>query len=178
VSDDDGRIKPYIRGRDEDKKLRLISRRFVQDDQFTASLIRDNREFIIYLSKRTPDVQQPSGTTSLRFNHNNQSYTINLSTLYGIASLDNRLFQQDGTVLFQYHHLDLDLNPDGLPRDRQKFYRQLVYMLYLLRNNIVHGGSAAFFQRKTELTTGAMRLLNSLVQYLLNHPELLQQDRP
>ena len=177
VSPDDGTIKPYIHGRNDDKKLRFISRRFMQDYQFTASLIRDNEEFITYLSQRTPDVQQPPGTTLLRFNHVNQSYTLDLSTLHGIASLDNRLFLQDGSVLFQYHHLDMDLNPDGLPRDKPKFYRQLVFMLYQLRNNIVHGGSASFFMHKTELTIGAMRLLNSLVQILIfNHPELLQQD--
>ena len=88
----------------------------------------------------------------------------------------NRLFLENGKVLFQYHCLDLDLAQDNLPKDRRNFFLQLLYMLYQLRNNIVHGGSAAFFMQKTDLTVGALRLLDALVQYLFHHSELLQQD--
>lgn len=176
VSSNEGVINLYIRGRDEATKLRFISRQFAQDDQFAASLIRENSQFIIYLSQRIPDVWQPPGITSLHFNHNDQNYTLDLSTLHGIASLDNRLFLQDGTVLFQYHHLDYDLNSDDLPRDLGKFYRQLIFILYQLRNNIVHGGSASFFMEKNDLSQGAMRLLNSLILYLFDHPDLLHQN--
>jgi hypothetical protein len=177
VSIDDGKIKPYIRGRNEDTKLRFISRCFAHDDQFTSSLIQENRRFITRLSHRTPEVQQPLGTTSIQFEHNNLSYTLDLSNLHGIASLDNRVLLHNGMTLFQYFHLDLCLNPDCVPTDRPKFYRQLVFMLYQLRNNIVHGGSAAFFMNKTELSIGALRVLNSLIQYLFNHEELLGQNK-
>ncbi len=173
---DDGITKPNIRGRSEDAKLRFISRRFAEDDQFTTELLRDNRGFIKYLSTRTPEVQQPTGTTAIQYEYEGQRYTCDLANLHGIASIDNRCFLPNGEVLFQYHHLDLDLDANGFPIDRQKFYRQLIFMLYQLRNNIVHGGSATFFMHKTRLSIGAIRLLNSLVQYLFNHPERLQQD--
>lgn len=174
---DDGKVKPYIRGRDEDKKLRFISRCFIKDDPFTASLVRDNREFITYLSQRRPEVQQPEGMASIQFEHAGKCYKLDLSNLHGIASLDNRLFLKNREVLYQYHHLDLEFCSEGLPKDRQKFYRQLLYMLYQLRNNIVHGGSASFFMHKTKLTGGAIKLLDTLVQYLFRHTELLQQEK-
>jgi len=174
--DDDGFIKPYIRGRDEDTKLRYISRRIAQDAQFTNSVLREHREFITHLAQRTPEVRQPPGTQSIQFEHDGQSYTLELSELRGIASLDNRVILDNGAVLFQYHHLELEVDGNNLPKDRQKFFRQLVFMLYQLRNNIVHGGSAAFFMRKTELTIGAIKLLVTFVRYLLDHPELLQPD--
>ncbi len=176
VSSDVGVIKPYIRGRDDDKKLRLISRKLSQDPGFVASLIRDHIEFITHLSQRTPEVTQPPHTTTIQFEHEHQTYTLNLSDLHGIASIDNRVFLEDGKVLFQYHHLDLDLSTDNLPRDGRKFILQLFYMLYQLRNNIVHGGSAAYFMQKTTLSTGAIRLLDAIVWQLLDHPELLEQD--
>jgi hypothetical protein len=96
--------------------------------------------------------------------------------LHGIASIDNRLVLDDGTVLFQYQHLDLNLNKDNFPNDCRKLFRQLIFVLYQLRNNIVHGGSAAYFMQKTELSTGAIRLLDDIVWYILGHPELLEQD--
>lgn len=176
-SDDDGKIKPYIRGRDDDKKLRLIARKLSPDTQFVTSILRDHLEFITHLAQRTPEVQQPPNTTTIRFEHEHQSYTLNLSDLHGIASIDNRLFLEDGKVLFQYHHLDLDLTRENLPKNRRKFFLQLLYMLYQLRNNIVHGGSAAYFMQKTYLSAGAISLLDAIVQHLLDQPELLEQDR-
>lgn len=176
ISSDDGRIKPYIRGRDEDIKLRFISRKLAHDRQFVAGIMRDHKEFITYLAQRTPEVQQPPNTYSIQFLYEDQNYVLDLSNLHGIASLDNRVFLQNGAVLFQYHHLDLELDGDNLPHDRPKFLRQLLFMLYQLRNNIVHGGSAAFFMQKTDLSIGAMKLLESVVQHLFDHPEFLQQD--
>lgn len=176
VSTDDGITKPYIRGRDDDKKLRFISRKLSRDTQFVTSIFRDHLDFITHLAQRTPEVQQPPNTTTIQFEHEHQSYTLNLSDLHGIASIDNRLFLENGKVLFQYHCLDLDLAQDNLPKDRRNFILQLLYMLYQLRNNIVHGGSAAYFMQKTHLSIGAIRLLDAIVRHLLDHPELLEQD--
>ena len=176
VSVDDGKTKPYIRGRDDDKKLRFISRSISKDTELVTSIFHNHFEFINHLAQRRPEVHQPSGVTSIIFEHSGQSYTLNLSDLYGIASIDNCLFLEDGSVLFQYHHLELNLNKDNLPKDPQKFFRQLMFTLYQLRNNIVHGGSAAFFMQKTELSVGAMRLLDQIFRHILDHPELLEQD--
>jgi hypothetical protein len=176
VSSDDGKTKPYIHGRNEDKKLRFISRSISKDTALVSSIMHDHFEFINLLAQRRPEVHQPLGVTSLNFEHGGQSYSLDLSNLQGIASIDNRLLLEDGSVLFQYHHLELNLNKEDLPKDRQKFFRQLIFMLYQLRNNIVHGGSAAFFMRKTELSTGAIRLLDAIVRHILVHPELLEQD--
>ncbi len=176
VSLDDGKTKPYIRGRDDDKKLRFISRSISKDTELVASIFQNHIEFINRLAQRRPEVHQPSGVTSINFEHNGQNYSLNLSGLHGIASIDNRLFLGDGSVLFQYHHLELNLNKDNLPKDRQKFFRQLIFVLYQLRNNIVHGGSAAFFMHKTELSIGAMRLLDHIVRHIFDHSELLEQD--
>lgn len=176
VSVDDGKTKPYIRGRDDDKKLRFISRSISKDMELVTSIFRNHFEFINHLAQRRPEVHQPSGIASINFEHNGQSYALDLSDLHGIASIDNRLFLESGSVLFQYHHLELILNKNNLPKDRQKFFRQLIFILYQLRNNIVHGGSAAFFMQKTELSIGAMRLLDEIVRYLMEHPKLLEQD--
>lgn len=176
VSSNDGKIKPYIRGRDDDKKLRFIARKLAQDTQYITSVLRDHIEFITHLANRVPEVQQPTNTTTIQFEHEHQSYMLNLSDLHGIASIDNRVFLEDGKVLFQYHHLDLDLSRENLPKDRRKFFLQLLYMLYQLRNNIVHGGSAAYFMQKTYLSIGAISLLDTIVQHLFEHPELLEQD--
>jgi len=175
-TDDDGQVKPYIRGRNEDKKLRFVSSRLSQDPNFVASILQDKREFITYLAQRPPEIQQPQGTQEIEFEFENESYTIDLSELRGIGSLDNRILLDNGTILFQYHHLDLDLNQDGTPRNPHKFFKQLIYMLYQLRNNIVHGGSAAFFMRKTELTIGAMSLLESFCERIFKHHDLLEQE--
>lgn len=176
VSSDDGKTKPYIHGRNDDKKLRFISRSISKDISLVTTIMQDHFEFINLLTQRKPEVHQPSGVTSIDFEHDGQSYTLDLTDLHGIASIDNRLFLKNGSVLFQYHHIELNLNKDNLPKDRQKFFRQLLYILYQLRNNIVHGGSAAFFMRKTQLSIGAIRLLDDIVRHLLDHPELLEQD--
>ncbi len=176
VNNDDGMIKPVIRGGSEDDKLRFISRRLAQQNQLIANIFRDHSEFITYLGRRTPEVQQPPHTQSVQFQHDGDDYSIDLSKLHGIASIDSRVFLNDGTVLFQYHSLELVLDDDHLPRDKQKFFRQLIYVLYQLRNNIVHGGSAAFFMRKTELSIGAIGLLDDIVRHLFNNPELLEQN--
>jgi len=42
------------------------------------------------------------------------AYTLDLSTLHGIASLDNRLVRENGSVLFQYHHLGYDLDSNAV----------------------------------------------------------------
>lgn len=176
VSIEDNKTKPKIRGRDDEKKLRFIARSISKDTELVTSIVHDHFEFINFLVQRNPEVYQPSGVTSINFEHNGQSYTLDLSNLYGIASIDNRLFLKNGSVLFQYHYIELDLDTDNLPKDRPKFFRQLIFVLYQLRNNIVHGGSAAFFMRKTELSIGAIRLLDDIVRHILDHPELLEQD--
>jgi hypothetical protein len=176
VSIDDGQLIPIIRGRDENTKLCFISRKLSQDRQFVAEIMSYHREFITHLAQRPPDVHQPPNVRSIQFQHEDQSYVFDLSELYGIASLDNRIFLQNGTVLFQYRHLDLELDEDNSPHDRAKFFRQLIFMLYQLRNNIVHGGSAAFFMMKTELTISAIGLLESIVQHLFGHTEILQPE--
>jgi len=176
VKEESGVIKPYIRGRGEDDKIGFISKQLGQDEKFVAAIIGNHFEFITHLAHRTPEVQQPPNTKSIQFAHDGQSYTLDLSKLHGIASLDNRVFLDDRKALFQYHHLELDLNNGNLPKDKEKFCQQLIYMLYQLRNNIVHGGSAAFFMQKTELTIGAMSLLDDIVQYLFANPQLLLQD--
>ena len=176
VNNDNGIIKPYIRGRGEEDKLRFIARQLAQDDQFSAAIVHHHLDFIVHLAQRTPEVQQPPNTRVVEFVFDGNSFLLDLSQLHGLASLDNRVFLDNQTVLFQYHHLELDLDGNNLPRDRNKFFRQLIFMLYQLRNNIVHGGSAAFFMKKTQLSVGAIRLLNDIVHQLLDHPSLLEQD--
>lgn len=176
VSEDEGKPNPNIRGQKEKEKLVFISKSISKDKKLVASIFQNHIEFIKHLAQRRPEVHQPPGVTSINFEHNGQNYSLNLSGLYGIASIDNRLFLDDGSVLFQYHHLELNLNKDKLPKDPQKFFKQLIFMLYQLRNNIVHGGSAAFFMQKTELSSGAISLLDDIVRHLLDHPELLEQD--
>jgi hypothetical protein len=176
VSTDDERIKPYMRGRNEDKKIRFVARQLSQDADFVTLVMQGNKEFIEYLAERLPEVEQPSGTEEIQFEFEKKTYIIDLNELHGLGSLDNRIILANGEVLFQYYSLDLDLDQDGIPTNSQNFLLQLIFMLYQLRNNIVHGGAAAFFSHKTELTIGAMQLLQSICRYLFDHPNLLEQE--
>jgi len=171
------KIKPVIYGSHERDKLTHISKIISKNIDFVHDLISRNRAFITLLSRRRPVVEQPEGITTIDFTHNTQAYKIDLSQIWGIASLDNRKIQEDGTVLFQYASLDSELNPETLiPEDPKIFTDQIIFMLYQLRNNIVHGGSTAFFMEKTRLSSGAIHILNDLVRYLLDQPQLLQQE--
>lgn len=176
VSVIDGKIIPKIFGRKEGKKLSSISKCFANNEEFTTILVENHKNFIKHLSLRTPQVQQPENTTSIRFECEGHDYTIDLTHLHGIASLDNRVILNNGEVLFQYYFLDFRYEQNILPIEPQKFYKQLVFMLYQLRNNIVHGGSAAFFMDKKELSEGAIGILDSLIQYLFSHPDSLELD--
>jgi len=176
VSVVEGKVKPYIRGRSEDDKLRFISRQLAQDKQIVTIVMQNHREFIDYLAQRFPQVRQPPDTTVIKFEYDSQPYMLDLSNLHGIASIDNRIFLENDSVLFQYHHLDLVLDKENLPADRANFFRQIVFMLYQLRNNIVHGGSAAYDMQKKDISSGALQLLDNIVRHLLESPELLEQD--
>lgn len=176
VSTEDGHVKPYIRGRKEDKKIRFVARQLSQDADFVTSLMKNNQRFIRYLAERTPEIEQPSETEKVQFEFEKNAYTIDLTELHGLGSLDNRIILDNGEVLFQYHSLDLDLDENGVPKNLQKFLIQLLYMLYQLRNNIVHGGAAAFFLHKTELTIGAMQILQSICEHLFGNQDFLEQE--
>lgn len=176
VSINDGRIIPSIRGRDDDKKLRFIARQLSIDLVFVKDFIQTHFEIIEALANRTPEVNQPTGTETIVFEFDSKKFGINLAELHGIASIDNRITQNDGTVLFQYRYLDLDLSKENVPNEPYKFFLQLLLVLYQLRNNITHGGSVAFYMNKSDLSSGAIMILNTIVQHLLSHQELLDQD--
>jgi hypothetical protein len=170
-----GRIKLQIKGVNGDRKrIENIAGLVASDREFVRKLVYEHRDVLEYLAKRQPDVIQPDGVTVIKFEKDGKSCEFELDKVRGIASLDNRLFMPDGAVLFEYADLDIEFaEEDEIAIDEHRFMKQLALMLYQLRNNIVHGGSASFGMMKEELVKQTIDILNQVVEYLLGHAELI-----
>lgn len=86
------------------------------------------------------------------------------ASIQGIASLDHRLFLTDGYIFFEYAAIDNPWNDDGQFINVEKTTMQLLNGLYQLRNNIVHGGSAAYSNK--EIIYEAVPILDAIVKFV------------
>ena len=127
-----------------------------------------------WFSTRRPTVQQPKEIESISYSCNDQNYTFDLEDVKGIASTDNRVILPTGEgIVFQYCLLDLELDDSKNPKDPNRFIEQLIFCLYQIRNNIVHGGSATFGMQKKELASQSNEILEKIIDHLFSYNELL-----
>ncbi|CAG0983956.1 hypothetical protein ANRL4_02050 [Anaerolineae bacterium] len=170
----DGRVKPRIRRTGDRNKVVNIAAQVANDKDFVRQLAGKYKEALTDLATRRPSVSQPNDTSEIRFEKDGTSYVIQLDEVVGIASLDNRMFLPDGTVLFEYANLDIQFDDKGgLVTNEESLMHQIMLMLYQLRNNIVHGGSAAFGMMKKHLVEQTVHILEDIVDYLLTHEKLV-----
>lgn len=85
----------------------------------------------------------------------------------GIASLDKRLFFTEGYIFFQYAAIDDPWDAEGNLIDCELSVKQLLNVLYQLRNNIVHGGSTA--NKSKEIILDALPILENIVEFIFEN---------
>ena len=161
---------PYIKGSGERQKIDALSQKISTDEAFIRTLMERHSFHIHELSTHIPSVTQPNKIRELKFtpdNNDDHEYVFNLNEVRGVASLDNRKFLEDGSVLFQYRRLNLDLDDNHYPRNPCNFLKQLSLVLYQIRNNIVHGGTAAYNMKEKPLLVFALPILEEIVRYLI-----------
>jgi len=171
VSEVDGYRIPLISTGAESEILKKFARKLSEHDGLISQLMcEDILGYLQEFAHRRPDVYQPNQKICCEVK--NKPYTFTVDEFRGIASIDRRVYRDDGSVLYQYSPFDLKLDEAGRPQDRTKFMRQLVRFLYQLRNNIVHGGSA-FVSTKKMIATQALPVLETIVDYVFAHDELV-----
>jgi hypothetical protein len=141
-----------------------------QDELVSGSLMDDNLQYLTEFSRRIPNVDQPAERITVEIK--DEKHAFEVAEFRGIASIDKRFYQDDGSIIYQYAPFDLDLDEDGAPIDRKKLLKQLIFFLYQLRNNIVHGGSASI-QTKELIAKQAQPVLETIVDYIFAHEELV-----
>lgn len=137
------------------------------------TLIGKNYEVLKELANHCPTVGQPDGTIELTYEVIGKKCRLDTSKLRGVASLDRRLVREDGSVLFMYAPFHLNRNDVETTAGRERLIKELVFVLYQIRNNIVHGGSASFFMMEAPLAAGTLQILEDLVEYLFERPNIL-----
>ena len=174
VEQENGHVKPLLRGTGDRKKVKNIATCLASDGEFIRILVHEHTDTLRFLATRRPEVRQPDGTTELRFEVAGQQHIIRLDRVFGIASLDNRKFLSDGPVLFEYADLQLAFSDEDEPiYNDQTLMVSLALVLYQLRNNIVHGGSASFGMIKKQLAQQTIHILEMIVEHLLKHEDLV-----
>lgn len=169
----DGNV-PRIWGSRESEKLKRIAKIIAKEEMLINMIIGNHLDSLQRLSGRHPTVHQPNQVEVLEYEYQNQHYTFDTRLVKGIASTDNRIILPDYEgIIFQYQLLILDLDRDRFPNYPDEFIEQLVFYLYQIRNNIVHGGTATFSMDKKSLADDGMRILDEIIVYLFEHQELL-----
>ena len=167
IRERDGHPIPRMKYQRESKLLKDFSGCLSEEVGLINDLLAPHlRKALEAFSSRRPDICQPANRVTVA----GQEY--DLCAPIGIASIDRRVYREDGSVIYQYAPFDLELTEDGKLCDRRKFFRQLVFFLYQLRNNIVHGG-AAFISVEKEIAGQALPVLQAIVDYVLKHEEVI-----
>lgn len=165
--------KPKISWTRETTKMKNIVDVVGRNPDFIRSLYRENRAFCDELSSRRPRVSQPQEIDAIHYEVEGESYTFHPNEAQGIASLDNRVILEDGSKLFEYSSLNIAKDERGRLTDPRDFLWRLILILYQIRNNIAHGGSAAFFARGNKVSRDSVQVLHRIVNYLLHNHDML-----
>jgi hypothetical protein len=161
---------PYIRYKGDKSKIKEFSRHISEQSDLVKALVEQHYETLRGFSNRRPRIDQPHPEITVQVDGEERVFKI--EDFRGIASIDNRYYLEDGSILYQYTFLDFDLNDNGEPNDSEKFMQQLLLFLYQLRNNIVHGG-AAFVETKKLVANQAIPVLETVVNHVLDHEEVI-----
>jgi len=89
------------------------------------------------------------------------------ASIRGVASLDHRLFLTDGYKFFEYAAMDNPWNAQAQLISIETTTKQLLNVLYQLRNNIVHGGSTAYHRK--EIILEAKPILEEIIGFVFNN---------
>ena len=87
--------------------------------------------------------------------------------IHGIASLDRRLFLADGYKFFEYAAIDNPWDQQGDLIDPNKTTKQLLNVLYQLRNNVVHGGVVS--DKRKNIINDALPILQRIVEFVFTN---------
>ncbi len=165
--------QPRVSRTRERSKLTVIAHRLAVNGNFIQDLYRGNRDFCDQLANRIPQVSQPDTMDEIPYEVDGEVFVFRSNEIRGVASLDNRVILDGGYKLFEYESLVVKEKKDGTLKDPKIFSRQLIFVLYQIRNNVAHGGSAAFFSRWNKLSEGAIKILDHIVRHLLKNQDIL-----
>ena len=169
IHEEDGHRIPNIWCMGEKEILKKFAVHLSRQDGLLTQLLQgDTRRSLEEFSSRMPNISQPTEEIDIEVD----GEIISVDEFQGIASIDRRIYRDDGSVIYQYAPFDFDLNENDQPVDKVRMMRQLILFLYQLRNNIVHGGSAFISTRKL-ITEQALPVLKTIVDYILDHEELV-----
>jgi hypothetical protein len=84
------------------------------------------------------------------------------TAIHGIASLDHRLFLADGYKFFEYAAIESPWDAEGNLIDLEITVKQLLNILYQLRNNVVHGGVVS--DKRKSIINDALPILQKFVE--------------
>jgi hypothetical protein len=174
---DDGFRLPrrhYVSERDALKSI--ACRMTLHAREEVEQIVAKHVETLKHFSQRKPQVRQPEGIdleSEILGTVNGHRYSVRLSDIRGIASLDRRVFLDDGRVLFEYSSLVLELDDNNRPVDFERLMSQLVLYLYQIRNNVVHGGSACSYEVEPELARKGLFILTDLVKLAFDNPNII-----
>ena len=82
----------------------------------------------------------------------------------GVSSLDHRLFLSDGYMFFEYAAIERPWSQQGELTDPEKTIKQLLTVLYQLRNNVVHGGVVS--DKRKSIINDALPILQKIVEFV------------
>ncbi len=165
--------QPRVSWTRERSKLKKIAHRLAANGDFIQDLYRRNRDFCDQLASRTPQVSQPDPVDEIPYEVDGEVFIFHSNEIRGVASLDNRVILDGGYKLFEYETLVIEKRKDGTLIDPKIFIRHMVFVLYQIRNNVAHGGSAAFFLRGNKVSEGAITVLDHIVRHLLKNQDIL-----
>ena len=170
-----GHILPIICVNSDSKRITLIAKRLADDDNFIKR-VEQHRDAIIELSDHEPPVGQANhlnrdDNIEITYEEGTSNWIngeFSIRSIRGIASLDRRLFLKNDLIIYQYAPLDNQWNDAAQIENRDLFVEQLLFVMYQIRNNIVHGGSATFRISKKPLVNLAFPILEDIVEYFLD----------
>jgi hypothetical protein len=172
-----GLSQPRVTFIGERTKLRRIANMLSKDTALVNSLAEDHAQFIRDIERRRPSVRQPDNAREIQYQVGGEAYVFEPKEARGVASLDNRVVLADGHKIFEFASLSTTRASDGAIADPKQFMRELLLILYQIRNNVAHGGAAAFFKRGNKVSQGAIEALNVIVQYLFDNQRILLADK-
>jgi Apea-like HEPN len=182
--DRDGYKLPAIIVNGDSDRVKKIAKKLADLDTFTALFDQPKlRRRIRIFVDRIPTVTQDeridvNRAMPIAFKKNKQLIEEEFvpASIRGVASLDNRLFLTDGYKFFVYASIDKPSYKDGKLIDKEKTTKQLLNVLYQLRNNVVHGGTAASI--KKEIILDALPILQAIVEFIFdNRDEIYKGEK-
>ncbi|HLO16900.1 MAG TPA: hypothetical protein VK206_18845 [Anaerolineales bacterium] len=89
------------------------------------------------------------------------------TAIHGVASLDHRLFLADGYKFFEFAAIESPWNDEGDLIDLEITAKQLLNVLYQLRNNVVHGGVVS--DKRKSIINDALPILQKFVEFVFSN---------